>query len=122
MRKALKTKTYRRRRLHKRVRGKISGTKERPRLTVFLSNQHIYAQIIDDDSHQTLVGAFSTEKAFEGKKVKANKEGAAEIGKVLAERAQKKEIKKVVFDRGGVKYHGKVKALADAAREQGLEF
>ncbi|NLM84216.1 MAG: 50S ribosomal protein L18 [Clostridiales bacterium] len=105
---------------HKRVRGKISGTPERPRLNVFRSNMHIYAQIIDDVNGVTLCSASSVEKGFEGNG--GNKEGARKVGLMIAERAKAKGIEKVVFDRGGYIYHGRVKELAEGAREGGLEF
>jgi len=109
-----------RKRRHKRVRGKITGTSERPRLNVFRSEKHIYAQIIDDTKGITLCAASSLEKDFEGSG--SNKEGAQKVGKLVAERAAKKEIETVVFDRGGYIYHGRVKELAEAAREGGLKF
>ena len=105
---------------HNRVRGKISGTAERPRLCVFRSENNIYAQIIDDVAGNTLVSASTVEKDFEGKG--SNCEAAKKIGSVIAERAVKKGIEDVVFDRGGYIYHGRVKALAEGAREGGLKF
>jgi large subunit ribosomal protein L18 len=107
-------------RIHKRIRAKISGTAERPRLAVFRSVKHIYAQLIDDAAGRTLAAASSNEKGagFNG----GNIAGAKEVGKLLAGRATANGIKKIVFDRGGYLYHGRVKALADAAREGGLEF
>ena len=105
---------------HNRVRGKISGTAERPRLCVFRSENHIYAQIIDDVAGNTLVSASSVEKGFEGKG--GNVEAAKKIGATVAERALQKGIEEVVFDRGGYIYHGRVKALAEGAREGGLKF
>ena len=105
---------------HARVRGKISGTPERPRLCVFRSECNIYAQIIDDVAGNTLVSASTVEKAFEGKG--GNVEAAKKIGALIAERAVEKCIKDVVFDRGGYIYHGRGKALAEAAREGGLQF
>jgi large subunit ribosomal protein L18 len=109
-----------RERIHKRIRAKISGSPERPRLAVFRSIKHIYAQIIDDHSGRTVAAASSQEK---GASVNGgNVTGAKEIGKLVAERAREKGIKSVVFDRGGYLFHGRVKALADAAREAGLEF
>ena len=105
---------------HKRVRGKISGTAERPRLSVFRSESNIYAQIIDDVAGNTLVAASSVEKAFEGNG--GNCEAAKKIGALVAERALQKGIEEVVFDRGGYIYHGRVKALAEGAREGGLKF
>jgi len=108
---------------HKRIRKKIFGTPERPRLSVFRSEKHIYAQIIDDTKGITLAAASTTEKALREKLQKTwNIEAAKEVGKLIAERALAKGIKEVVFDRGGFKYHGRVKALADAAREVGLKF
>lgn len=105
---------------HKRVRGKISGTPERPRLSVYRSDNHIYAQIIDDTKQTTLVSASTVEKGFEGPG--GNAAAAAEIGKTIAQRAVAKGIETVVFDRGGYIYHGRVKALAEGAREGGLRF
>jgi len=109
-----------RQRIHKRIRARVSGTQERPRLAVFRSINHIYAQVIDDAQGHTLVAAASTEKTLKGKG--GNLDGAKLIGKTVAERAKEKGITKVVFDRGGYLYHGRVKALADAARAAGLEF
>ena len=109
-----------RKRIHKRIRSRVSGTTERPRLAIFRSVSHIYAQVIDDGVGHTLVAAASTEKSLYGKG--GNVEGAKLIGKIVAERAKEKGIKQVVFDRGGYLYHGRIKALADAAREAGLEF
>ena len=105
---------------HNRVRGKISGTAERPRLCVFRSESNIYAQIIDDVAGNTLVSASTVEKAFEGNG--GNSEAAKKIGAAIAERALQKGIEEVVFDRGGYIYHGRVKALAEGAREGGLKF
>ena len=105
---------------HKRVRAKISGTPERPRLNVFRSNANIYAQIIDDVNGVTLVSANTLEKEFEG--ATGNCEAAKKVGAVLAERAKEKGIEEVVFDRGGYVYHGRIAALADGAREAGLKF
>ena len=107
-------------RRHRRVRGKISGTAERPRLDVFRSSKHIYAQIIDDVAGVTLVSASSMEKGFEG--FGGNIEAAGKVGKMIAEKALEKGIKTVVFDRGGFVYHGRVKALAEGAREGGMEL
>ncbi len=106
-------------RIHTRIRRRVAGTETRPRLAVFRSVQHIYAQVIDDVKGHTLVSASSKEK--DGKNG-GNVAGAQAIGKLVAERAKEKGIKAVVFDRGGYLYHGRVKALADAAREAGLEF
>jgi len=109
-----------RKKRHKRVRGKISGTPERPRLNVFRSEKHIYAQIIDDTKGVTLCSASSVEKGFEGSG--SNKEAARKVGEMVAQRAVAKGIGSVVFDRGGYIYHGRVKELAEAAREGGLTF
>ena len=108
-------------RIHTRIRGKVSGTLARPRLAVFRSLKHITVQIIDDSEGRTLVAASTTEKKA-GLANGGNVAGAKEIGKLIAERAKEKGIKSVVYDRGGYLYHGRVKALADAAREAGLEF
>ena len=105
---------------HKRIRAKISGTPERPRLNVFRSKQNIYAQIIDHVNGVTLVSASSLEKDFEG--FGGNAAAARKVGKTVAERAKAKGIDTVVFDRGGYLYHGRVKELAEGAREGGLEF
>ena len=105
---------------HKRVRGKISGTPERPRLNVFRSETNIYAQVIDDVNGVTLVSASSLDKDFEGKG--GNIEAARKVGQMVAERAKAKGIDTVVFDRGGYVYHGRVQALAEGAREGGLDF
>ena len=108
-----------RQRIHKRIRRRLSGSPERPRLAVFRSLSHIYAQVIDDTRGHTLVSAASNEK---GGANGGNLAGAKAIGKLVAERAKAKGILAVVFDRGGYLYHGRVKALADAAREAGLKF
>ena len=107
-------------RRHYRLRFKIKGTPERPRLCVFRSEKHIYAQVIDDVAGTTLAAASSNEKGFEG--VGSNQEAAKKVGQKVAERALAKGIETVVFDRGGYVYHGRVQALADGAREGGLEF
>jgi large subunit ribosomal protein L18 len=109
-----------RQRRHKRVRGKVSGTAERPRLVVTRSNRGILAQLVDDTSGRTLASAswLQVQKSFKGDKTAQ----AAEVGKLLAESAKKADIDAAVFDRGGYLYHGRVKALADAAREGGLRF
>jgi large subunit ribosomal protein L18 len=110
-------------RKHVRVRKKIKGTPERPRLNVFRSLNHIYAQVIDDTNGNTLVAASTIDESLKGKvKFGGNKEAAKEVGKLIATKAIAKGIKKVVFDRGGYLYHGRVKELAEAAREAGLEF
>lgn len=105
---------------HKRVRGKISGTPERPRLNVFRSETNIYAQVIDDVAGVTLVSASSLEKGFECQGTKTD--AARQVGRLVAERARAKGIETVVFDRGGYVYHGRVQALAEGAREGGLQF
>jgi large subunit ribosomal protein L18 len=115
-----------RRRVHTRIRKKLQGSDERPRLNIYRSLNHIYAQVIDDTKGITIVSA-STASGKEAKGGKSKKTGgnvasAKAIGKLIAERAQQKGVKKVVFDRGGYLYHGRIKALADAAREAGLEF
>ena len=107
--------------VHRRIRNKISGSAERPRLAVYRSVNHIYAQIIDDGKRATLVAASTTEPAWKGR-TGGNIAAAKEIGKVIADRAKEKGIKQVVFDRGGYIYHGRVRSLAEAAREGGLEF
>ncbi len=106
---------------HKRIRKKVAGTAERPRLSVNFSGRHIRAQVIDDTKGVTLAAASTQEKAA-AKKPAANVANAQAVGKLVAERSKAKSISKVVFDRGGFQYQGKVKALADAAREAGLEF
>ena len=112
-----------RRKRHLRVRKKVFGTPERPRLAVYRSEKHMYAQIIDDTIGHTLVAASTLDKELRDKLQKTwNIEAAKEVGKLIAKRALEKGIKKVAFDRGGFKYIGRVKALADAAREAGLEF
>ena len=107
-------------RRHSRLRFKINGTAERPRLCVFRSESHIYAQVIDDVAGVTLAAAASNEKGFEG--LGSNKEAARKVGKMVAERAVAKGIETVVFDRGGYVYHGRVQELAEGAREGGLKF
>ena len=110
-------------RLHRRIRKKVSGTAERPRLAIHFSSKHVYAQVIDDDARKTLVTAATTQKDLRGKnKAAANRATAEMIGKTIAERAAEKKIDRVVFDRGGFQYQGKVNALADAARAGGLKF
>jgi large subunit ribosomal protein L18 len=109
-----------RERRHRRIRGKVAGTAERPRLAVFRSNKGIFAQLVDDESGRTLAGAswLGLPKSFKGNRI----EQAAEVGKAVAAAAKKAGIETVVFDRGGYLYHGRVKALADGAREGGLKF
>lgn len=109
-----------RRKIHKRIRRRVRGTPERPRMAVFRSLKHIYVQVIDDTAGRTLAAASSVEKNFPVNGGNIN--GAKEVGKLIAARAKEKGINKVVFDRGGYLYHGRIKALADAAREGGLEF
>ncbi len=112
-----------RKRRHQRVRKKVFGTAERPRLNVFRSLRHVYAQIIDDEQGHTLVAVSTLEEGLRDDLAELNKSSQAKVvGKALAERAQAKGIRQVVFDRGGYKYHGRVKALADGVREGGLEF
>ncbi len=110
-------------RRHTRVRKRVEGTADTPRLAVFRSNQHIYAQVIDDMNGTTIAAAASTEPALKGQSVRGgNTAGAQALGKTIAERLIEKGVKRVVFDRNGFLYHGRVKAVADAAREAGLEF
>ena len=118
------TRTESRQRRHKRIRRSVFGTSERPRLAVFRSNQHIYAQVIDDTQHSTLVAASTLEPQMRSELTGGgqNCQASAEIGKLIATRALEKGINQVVFDRGGNLYHGRVRALAEAAREAGLDF
>jgi large subunit ribosomal protein L18 len=116
---ATKNKAEIRRGVHSRIRKKVRGSADRPRLAVFRSLNHIYAQLIDDDSGKTLATASTTEKALAGS-TGGNIAAAQQVGKAIAERAQKAGVSKVVFDRGGYVYHGRVKALLDATREAGL--
>jgi large subunit ribosomal protein L18 len=110
-------------RRHTRLRKRVSGSQERPRLSIFRSNVHIYAQVIDDTLGRTVVAASTNEKAWpEADSPQTKTEQAALVGKLVAERALEAGVTKVVFDRGGFKYHGRVKALAEAAREAGLNF
>jgi large subunit ribosomal protein L18 len=119
---AIKSKIARKRR-HRRIRNRISGTAERPRLNVFRSLDHIYAQVIDDVAGITLVSASTVDKGLrEEVSGKSKKEQAAMVGKAIAERAKVAGVSTVLFDRGGYLYHGRIKALADGAREGGLEF
>ena len=109
---------------HKRLRRFLIGTKARPRLSVYRSNNHIYAQVIDDQSQQTICSASTIDKELkqDAKKPSSNCESSSSVGSLLAKRAKKKGINEVIFDRGGNIYHGRVKALAEAAREAGLKF
>jgi large subunit ribosomal protein L18 len=118
----VKNKRVIRERLHQRLRKKVVGTTARPRLSVNFSGQHIRAQVIDDDEGKTLVSVMTTDKDLAKKDMRPNAKSAEVVGKLIAERAKSKNITKVVFDRGGFTYHGKVKALAEAARAGGLEF
>jgi len=124
----LQIKQLKRKMRHRRVRAKVQGTAKRPRLCVFKSNKYIYVQLIDDEKGHTLLGinvqeVISNTSAKGEKKQKLTKsEASFELGKLLAQKAIKKKIKKVIFDRGGYKYHGRVKAVAEGARENGLEF
>lgn len=116
----MKNKRLQRKIRHSRIRKRLVGTSEAPRLSIFRSNKHIYAQLIDDTKSQTIVSASS---AGESTKEKSkNLEKAKNIGKTLAQKAAKKNIKKVIFDRGGYKFHGRIKSLAEGAREGGLDF
>ncbi len=116
-----RTEAQLRARRHRRVRKKVTGTTARPRLAVFRSNRHIVAQVIDDEAGRTLAAASTVEKELRSADT-ANKVGAAAVGRLVAERARAAGVQQVVFDRGGFRYHGRVAALADAAREAGLEF
>src|ERR1700756_3313637 len=118
----ISSKNQTRRRVHQRIRKKVLGTSERPRLNVYRSLNHIYVQVIDDLKGVTLVSANSAEGKKEARTSGGNLAAAKTVGKSIAERAKSKGIDKVVFDRGGYIYHGRVKALADAAREAGLKF
>ena len=117
----VRTREQARQRIKYRIRRKLSGTAERPRLCVYRSLKHIYAQVVDDATGRTLVSASSLEKDFSGK-VGQNQQAATEIGKLIAQRSKEKGIEQVVFDRNGFRYHGRVKTVADAAREGGLKF
>ena len=113
----------RRRRIHYRIRKVVNGTAERPRMVVFRSNKQIYVQVIDDEQGKTLVAAASNDKELAAQtKGKSGIEAAAIVGKAIAERAKAQGISKIAFDRGGYLFHGRVKSLADAAREGGLDF
>ncbi len=122
----IKTKDDRRQRIKYRIRRRVSGTVERPRLTIFRSVSHMYVQVVDDASGKTIASASTVEPSVKGglpkKATGGNVEGAKAIGKTIAERLIEKGVKRVVFDRNGFLYHGRVKAVADAAREAGLEF
>jgi len=122
----IKTKDDRRQRIRYRIRRRVSGTVERPRLTIFRSVSHMYVQVVDDASGKTIASASTVEPSVKGALAKkasgGNVEGAKAIGKTIAERLIEKGVKRVVFDRNGFLYHGRVKAVADAAREAGLEF
>jgi len=118
---AKKTRREVRQAIHKRIRAKVEGNGERPRLAVFRSLKHIYAQIVDDSTGTTLASAATTEDPFKGRSG-GNIAAAKEVGRLIAERAKEKGLKVVIFDRGGYIYHGRVKSLAEAAREAGLEF
>lgn len=113
-----KVKQFQRKRRHKRVRAKVSGTPEIPRLSVYKSNAGVFVQLIDDIAGKTLVSAGNKEVKAKGTKT----EQGFEVGKLIAEKAKKAKIEKVVFDKGGFKYHGRIKAVADGAREAGLQF
>ena len=116
------TKTYRRNRIRQRIKKVISGTSDYPRLSVFRSNKEIYCQLIDDVNGKTLVQSSSRDKSIIDLKLATNMEVSFNVGKVIAEKALKEGIKKIKFDRGGYLYHGRVKSLADGAREGGLKF
>jgi large subunit ribosomal protein L18 len=118
---AVRTKEQIRDRIHRRIRKRVAGTTERPRLAVFRSQAHIYAQVVDDVARSTLCAASSVDKEFKMKRG-SGVAAAKEVGQLIASRAKAKGIEQVVFDRGGYQYHGRVKALADAAREGGLKF
>ncbi len=117
-----KTKKEQRKRRHMRLRQKIAGTAEVPRLAVFTTTKHIYVQVIDDDQAQTLVSSSTLDKEAKNENVKSNVAGGKIIGEIIAKKAVEAGIKQVVFDRGGFKYHGVVKAIAESARENGLKI
>jgi large subunit ribosomal protein L18 len=117
----VRTRRERRRRIKYRIRKKLSGTKDRPRLCVYRSLRHIYAQVIDDEASRTLVAAASVEKDFPTARGQ-NTQAAVELGKIIARRTMEKGINSVLFDRNGFGYHGRIKAVAEAARESGLRF
>ena len=116
------SKLDRRTRIRRRIRKKLSGTAECPRLAIFRSNKQVYVQVVDDNSGKTLVSASSKEKSIAEKENLKKVDQAAMVGKLIAEKCKESGISQVVFDRGGYKYHGRVKSLADAAREGGLKF
>jgi large subunit ribosomal protein L18 len=116
------TRKVARQRIHQRIRKKISGTAERPRLAVHFSGKHVYVQAIDDTAGRTLAAASTEEPSLQRQRTAANRAAAEQIGKTIAERLLEKKLARVVFDRGGFLYHGKAKALADAARAGGLKF
>ena len=118
---SVKTKEGIRTRIRARIRRRLAGTPQRPRLAVFRSQAHIYAQVIDDEAGKTLCSASTVDKDFKEKKG-ANVAAAKAVGQLIASRAKEKGVEAVVFDRGGFQYHGRIKALADAARESGLKF
>lgn len=120
--KRVRIKRMRRARAHQRLRNRINGTTERPRLAVFKSLRYIYAQVIDDQNGHTVAHASSTEPELKVGEAGCNVEAARKVGEAVADRAKAKGVQQVVFDRGGAIYHGKVKALADGARAKGLEF
>ena len=120
---SVRTKEDIRLRLHQRLRKKVAGTGERPRLAVFRSQGHIYAQVIDDEAGRTVCAASSLDKELKSRfKRGSNVEAAKAVGQLIAEKAKQSGVEAVVFDRGGFQYHGRIKALADAARESGLKF
>jgi large subunit ribosomal protein L18 len=121
-RKHLIRKRKRRKRIHQRIRKNVKGTPERPRLSVYRSNNHIYAQLIDDRAGHTLLAANSLKDLSKKDKKNTKTEQSKKVGQILADAAKKEGIEKVIFDRGGFKYHGRVKALAEGAREKGLKF
>ena len=116
------SKIERRTRIKLRIRKKLKGTAERPRLTVFRSNKQVYVQVVDDLNGKTLISASSREKSIAEKEVSKKVDQAALVGTLIAEKCKEKGIEEIVFDRGGYKYHGRVKSLADAARKGGLKF
>ena len=118
----MKTRRESKQRRHRRIRGRVNGSLDRPRLSIFRSHQHIYAQVIDDTQQQTLVAASTLDPDLKSLNSGATCEASVEVGKLIAQRLIEKGISKVVFDRGGNLYHGRVKALAEAAREAGLDF